>query len=349
MENDSYTYYLGLGSNLGDRKRNLMEALGKLSARVGAVYTFSSPYDTEPWGFVSSHRFLNAACALHSPFTPMEVLKRTQEIEREMGRKNKSSDGAYQDRLIDIDLLLCFNGKQQPVIVDEPILQLPHPLMEQRGFVMDPLREILEPAHAAYLSTRAGTLPGSETPSAGNAVSGWKHEECTGQQGEDEVPFQPLEGTAPFWPVVIGTGLGSGYSPWAPGTAGALLATLLWWLCGLCVTPLEQLWITVAAILLATVAGIWATNRLEPYWGEDPKRVVVDEMVGIWISLLAAPTGHWGYMVAAFVLFRLFDIFKPLGVRKMEDLPQGIGVMMDDVLAGVYGFILLIVARWVTG
>ena len=65
MENDSYTYYLGLGSNLGDRKRNLMEALGKLSARVGAVYTFSSPYDTEPWGFVSSHRFLNAACALH--------------------------------------------------------------------------------------------------------------------------------------------------------------------------------------------------------------------------------------------------------------------------------------------
>lgn len=153
----------------------------------------------------------------------------------------------------------------------------------------------------------------------------------------------------PFWPVVIGTGLGSGFSPVAPGTAGALLATLMWWGLGLLVSPMMQLWLTVAAILLFTVAGVWAANRLEPYWGEDPSRVVVDEMVGVWLPLLAAPCGSWTYALAAFVLFRLLDIFKPLGIRQMEKLPQGIGVMMDDILAGVYAFILLIAVRWVMG
>ena len=85
----------------------------------------------------------------------------------------------------------------------------------------------------------------------------------------------------PFWPLLIGTGFGSGFSPVAPGTAGALLATLMWWGLGLLVGPMMQLWLTVAAILLFTVAGVWAANRLEPFWGEDPSRVVVDEMVGV--------------------------------------------------------------------
>ena len=153
----------------------------------------------------------------------------------------------------------------------------------------------------------------------------------------------------PFWPVLIGTGFGSGFSPVAPGTAGALLATLMWWLVGLAVTPACQLRLTVGAILLFTAAGVWATNRLEPYWGEDPSRVVVDEMVGVWLPLLAAPSGSWGYALAAFALFRLLDIFKPLGIRKMENLPGGIGVMMDDILAGIYAFILLILTRWGIG
>ena len=153
----------------------------------------------------------------------------------------------------------------------------------------------------------------------------------------------------PFWRALIGTGFGSGFSPVAPGTAGALLATLMWWGLGLVVNPLMQLWLTVAAILLFTVAGVWAAHRLEPYWGEDPSRVVVDEMVGVWLPLLAAPCGSWVYALAAFALFRLLDIFKPLGIRRMEELPHGVGVMMDDILAGVYAFILLIAARWVMG
>lgn len=104
-------------------------------------------------------------------------------------------------------------------------------------------------------------------------------------------------------------------------------------------------------VLVFTIAGVWAANKLEPYWGEDPSRVVVDEMVGVWIPLLAVPYSvnwYW-YVLAAFILFRAFDIVKPLGVRKMESLPGGVGVMMDDILAGVYSLILLIGARWVIG
>jgi len=129
-----------------------------------------------------------------------------------------------------------------------------------------------------------------------------------------------------FLPVFIGTGFGSGFSPFAPGTAGALLA-------------------------LFPFAGIWAANKLESCWGEDPSRVVVDEMVGVWIPLLAVPdNGHWyWYVTAAFALFRFFDIVKPLGVRKMESLKGGVGVMMDDVLAGGGSFFFFGGARWVIG
>lgn len=150
----------------------------------------------------------------------------------------------------------------------------------------------------------------------------------------------------PLLPVIISTGFGSGFAPLAPGTAGALLATIIWYVCSLWMSPVGVLGLTVIAILLFTVAGVWSANRVAPYWGEDPSCVVVDEMVGVWISLLAAPAGHVKYALGAFVLFRLFDIFKPLGIRRMESLPGGIGVMMDDILAGVYGFVVLIALRW---
>ena len=114
--------------------------------------------------------------------------------------------------------------------------------------------------------------------------------------------------------MLIGTGFGSGFSPVAPGTAGALLATLVWYLLSFLLSGMALLWITVALILVFTIAGVWATDCLEPVWGEDPSRVVVDEMVGVWISLLAAPAGHVWYGLAAFMLFRFFDILKPLGI-----------------------------------
>lgn len=146
--------------------------------------------------------------------------------------------------------------------------------------------------------------------------------------------------------MLIGTGFGSGFSPVAPGTAGALLAFAVWYVLSFLVSASALLWLTVLLVLAFTVVGVWAANRLEQAWGEDPSCVVVDEMVGCWITLLAAPAGHLWYGLAAFGLFRLFDIWKPLGIRRMENLPGGIGVMMDDVLSGVYGFIILIGVRW---
>lgn len=152
--------------------------------------------------------------------------------------------------------------------------------------------------------------------------------------------------TPPIIPVIIATGFGSGFSPVAPGTAGALLACLIWWALSLCLSPSILVLATVALVVVFTFAGVWSANQLEPYWGEDPSRIVVDEMVGVWIPLLAAGGDNLWYAVAAFVLFRFFDILKPLGIRRMEALPGGIGVMMDDILSGIYSLILIIGTQW---
>lgn len=154
---------------------------------------------------------------------------------------------------------------------------------------------------------------------------------------------------APLLPIIIATGFGSGFSPFAPGTAGALLATLVWLVLSSFLS-FHLLWLlTAVLIVLFTFAGIWSADKLEPYWGEDPSRVVVDEMVGVWIPLLVVPVGNWWYVLAAFILFRLFDIFKPLGIRRMEGLKGGVGVMMDDILAGIYSLILLAGAQCIIG
>lgn len=144
------------------------------------------------------------------------------------------------------------------------------------------------------------------------------------------------------WDIALATGFYSGYSPFAPGTMGALVATLIWLIGYFFLDYVCLLVVTSIAITVFTLLSIPSINRLEKIWGEDPSRVVVDEMVGVWISLLAVPVdGHRGYIVGAFVLFRLFDIVKPLGVRRMEQIGGGWGVMLDDILAGVYGAIVL--------
>ena len=150
----------------------------------------------------------------------------------------------------------------------------------------------------------------------------------------------------PFFSLMIAPGFGSGFSPVAPGTAGALLALLLW-VVGYLLLPFALLQVILAImVLLFTVLGIYTSGVMERYWGEDPSRVVVDEMVGVWIPLLVVPDGGWWYVLAAFVLFRLFDIVKPLGVRRMERFGGGVGIMMDDILAGVYSAVLLGAARF---
>lgn len=147
----------------------------------------------------------------------------------------------------------------------------------------------------------------------------------------------------------IATAFGVGYAPFAPGTMGALLAVALW-LVGFCWLDFAVLrWVTLVAVCLFTVLGAYSATALKPVWGKDPSRVVMDEVVGTWIALLAVPEREplaWGYVLGAFVLFRVFDIFKPLGIRRMERFPDGVGVMADDLLAGIYSFILLVLVQW---
>lgn len=137
--------FLGLGSNMGDRERLLRQAIDLLKERVGEVVSLSAFYETEPWGFVSAHTFLNAAALVQTPLSPEEVLRATRLIERELGRTGKSTGGSYTDRPIDIDLLLYGNLVLEEDFPDDEgcfHLSLPHPLMQERQFVMEPLAEI---------------------------------------------------------------------------------------------------------------------------------------------------------------------------------------------------------------
>ncbi len=133
-----HTVYLGLGSNLGNRKENIDEAVKRISEKVGVVERRSSNIETEPWGFDSPNRFVNAAVRCTTELSPREVLEATQAIEREMGRTEKSSDGCYHDRIIDIDILIY-----DDITVDEADLKIPHPLIAEREFVLKPLKEIM--------------------------------------------------------------------------------------------------------------------------------------------------------------------------------------------------------------
>ena len=137
--------YLGLGSNLGDREAVLLQAIKLIDKRVGQVLRRSSFIETEPWGFESDNKFLNAAVCCETELSPRQVLQTTQQIERDLGKRKchatmRQKAINYQDRPIDIDILLY-----DDLIVDEPDLKIPHPLMHQREFVMRPLNEIREP------------------------------------------------------------------------------------------------------------------------------------------------------------------------------------------------------------
>ncbi len=129
--------YLGLGTNLGDKEANLNAAVEEIRKRVGEIASLSAFYQTEPWGFESANSFLNAVCCVFTSLSPEEVLSITQSIERDLGRMKKSVNGQYSDRLIDIDILLFDDCS-----INTPDLIIPHPLMLERDFVMNPLEEI---------------------------------------------------------------------------------------------------------------------------------------------------------------------------------------------------------------
>ena len=132
--------YFGIGTNLGNREANLREALQLLDERVGEQLACSSVYRSAPQGFVSDNEFANIVAVYETDFSPEEVLLLTQQIEREMGRTEKSVNGVYHDRVIDIDLLQARGD--EAIRRSGEMLTLPHPRMLERDFVMVPLREV---------------------------------------------------------------------------------------------------------------------------------------------------------------------------------------------------------------
>ena len=128
-----------MGTNLGEKRKNIAETIKNIGELVGDVVRQSALYETEPWGFRSDNRFVNAAVCVDTQLSPRRLLEVTQRIEREMGRTLKSDGGEYHDRIIDIDILLYGD-----LHIDEPDLKIPHPLMHERDFVMTPLNEIME-------------------------------------------------------------------------------------------------------------------------------------------------------------------------------------------------------------
>jgi phosphatidylglycerophosphatase A len=133
---------------------------------------------------------------------------------------------------------------------------------------------------------------------------------------------------------LFATGFGTGYTPFAPGTAGSLLALLLFWF-----IPLNSLhWLILCSIFI--VIGIWAATVVEKDRGKDPGVVVIDEIAGQWCALLFFPRS-FGIYIAGFFIFRILDIVKPYPARRSEKLPGGIGIMIDDIIAGIYSNIII--------
>jgi phosphatidylglycerophosphatase A len=147
--------------------------------------------------------------------------------------------------------------------------------------------------------------------------------------------------------VWVATCAGIGYFPVAPGTLGSALG--LGFVAALGRLPLSRGWVTsllFGTALLIFFLGVWTATHAEKFFGRtDPGEVVIDEVVGQMVTFLARPDAPWKWLVAGFLLFRVFDIIKPFPARRAEKAPGGWGIMLDDVLAGAYS----LAAIWLLG
>lgn len=142
---------------------------------------------------------------------------------------------------------------------------------------------------------------------------------------------------------VVATWFGCGYTPIAPGTAGSLGALAVAGVMVWAFASPPYAFGALAALMLPS--GVWAARQVEERTGrKDPQIVVIDEVLGQWLTLAGATHLNWKSWLLAFVLFRIFDTWKPLGVRRLESLSGGWGVVADDLLAGLYGALVLFAA-----
>lgn len=152
--------------------------------------------------------------------------------------------------------------------------------------------------------------------------------------GEEAGGASPLS-RANFLDKLIATGLGSGLSPVAPGTVGSLLGLIIYFIPGF-----ENPYVIIPAILVFFLWGTYSAARMEMSYGHDPSRVVIDEIVALWISVLFLPK-RLILAAMAFILFRMLDIFKPFPASYFDRRNGGLSIMMDDVVCGVYTNIIL--------
>ncbi|HLI63440.1 MAG TPA: phosphatidylglycerophosphatase A [Terriglobales bacterium] len=146
---------------------------------------------------------------------------------------------------------------------------------------------------------------------------------------------------APRWATLVATFFGAGRLRPGPGTWGSLAAALLWWLLASHLPSATRLPVILVLIAIVVAIGIPAATLEERGCGKkDPSHVVIDEVAGQLVTLIACPI-VWQALLAGFILFRVFDIVKLPPVRSLEKLPEGVGIVVDDLGAGVYGLIVL--------
>ena len=138
-----------------------------------------------------------------------------------------------------------------------------------------------------------------------------------------------------FFEKLIGSGFYTGFFPVASGTIGSLAALIIYLIPGF-----EQLFIIIPFTLIFIVYGIFLGNKFETNYGKDPAECTVDEVVGTWISVIALPKTLW-IIVTAFFVWRILDIIKPPPARNLERIKGGLGIIIDDVISGIYALIIM--------
>lgn len=145
-------YYLNIGSNIGDRRRNISRAVGMINSTFGTTVRCSRPVESEPWGFSSANTFVNEGIVLQSDRQPLDVLAALQQVERSISdTSHRNADGSYRDRVIDIDIV-AIDG----MTIDSPTLKVPHPHFAERDFYIIPMQELAP----AWTHPRTKLTPG---------------------------------------------------------------------------------------------------------------------------------------------------------------------------------------------
>lgn len=146
---------------------------------------------------------------------------------------------------------------------------------------------------------------------------------------------------APLWAWIVGTFFGTGFGKPGPGTWASVATVLLWGGLGRYAEPATLPVFAIGAAVLATLAGIPAATRVARALGrKDPSQVVIDEVAGQMVTFIFVPL-HWRCLLVGLILFRAFDITKPFPIRRLEHLPEGTGIMLDDIGAGLYALAVM--------